>query len=49
MFRKFHILSVVVPVTFVFMNTAFAATDFSKFVIFHTNDTHGFDEYNEKV
>ena len=49
MLKKIRSLFVVVPLTFVFMNTVFAGSlDFGKLTIFHTNDTHGFDEYNEK-
>ena len=48
MLKKFCSLFLAVPAACIFMNTAFASADFSNLVVFHTNDTHGFDEYNEK-
>ena len=46
MSKKLRSLFIAFLMTFVLVKTVFAA-DFSNFVILHTDDSHGYDEYNE--
>ena len=45
--RKIRDLFMIFLLSFIFINTAFAA-DFSNLVILHTDDSHGYDAYDEE-